>query len=392
VLLLLSLLFVCNAQSTPEQIHIAVTDFADEMSITWITPNDVDGAVVFYGTSPTQLNQQQLAFISNKHYYFLPIYVSGAIQYAVLKGLQPDTTYYYKVGSNGGDSSAVYSFSTNRQLPIKIIVTGDIGDVDESQVIINRMIQEDSQNHYNFLIHSGDLSYANGYQPTWDDWCNKIQPLANHLPYMVSVGNHETISLWIAFLYRFNMPAAESGATEGNLYYSFDYGPIHVISLSSEMELFWHWMDQYKWLEQDLAKIDRKKTPWVFTTWHRPFYCSNTVHWQSDESMRESYEDLLYQHKVDISFTGHIHAYERTAPMYNYSVVSDGLVTLVVGNGGNGEGLYPDWRQPQPDWSIHRESKYGFGSLTVFNSSTLHWQMIRDDGSVADDWWFTRNH
>jgi len=126
---------------------------------------------------------------------------------------------------------------------------------------------------------------------------------------------------------------------------------------------------------------------------HRPFYCSNTVHWESDESMRESYEDLLYKFKVDISFTGHIHAYERTAPIYNWTVVPDGMVTLVVGNGGNGEGLYNDWRQPQPEWSIFRESSYGFGSLTVHNSSSLHWQMIRaDDSSVADDWWFTRNH
>jgi len=209
---------------------------------------------------------------------------------------------------------------------------------------------------------------------------------------MVSVGNHETFSLWIAFQYRFNMPAIEAGADEGNLFYSFDYGPIHVIALNSETPFFWHWLDQYNWLAKDLASIDRKKTPWVFTTWHRPFYCSNTVHWQSDESMRLSYESLLYQYKVDISFTGHIHAYERTAPMYNYSVAPDGMVTLVVGNGGNGEGLYPDWRQPQPVWSMHRESNYGFGSLTVYNSTDLHWQMIKDDGVVADDWWFKRSH
>jgi len=392
-LLALLPVFVCNAgPSTPEQIHIAVTEIEDEMTITWITPQNADSPMVLYGTSPNQLTEQVLAYSANNHYYFLPIYTSGAIQYALLKGLKMDTTYYYKVSSKGGDSSDTYTFSTNRQLPIKVIVTGDIGDVAESKKVINRMVQLDQQQHYNFLIHSGDLSYANGYQPTWDDWGNTIQPLANHIPYMASVGNHETFSLWIAFLYRFNMPANESGATEGNLYYSFDYGPIHVIALSSEMPFFWHWLDQYQWLQKDLAKIDRKKTPWVFTTWHRPFYCSNTVHWQSDESMRQSYEDLLYQHHVDISFTGHIHAYERTTPIYNYTVVSDGIVTLVVGNGGNGEGLYPNWRDPKPDWSIVREASYGFGSLTVYNSSHLHWQMIRDDGTVADDWWFMRNH
>lgn len=36
-----------------------------------------------------------------------------------------------------------------------------------------------------------------------------MQPLASRVPYMATVGNHETISLWIAFLKRFDMPAGE---------------------------------------------------------------------------------------------------------------------------------------------------------------------------------------
>ena len=31
---------------------------------------------------------------------------------------------------------------------------------------------------------------------------------------------------------------------------------------------------QYKWLETDLKKIDRKKTPWVIIGGHRAMYCS----------------------------------------------------------------------------------------------------------------------
>lgn len=378
--------------ATPEQIHLALTDKSDEMSITWITPNDVSNAAVAFGLDSKNLNQKTLASPTNQHYYFLPTYKSGAIHYAVITGLQPGKQYFYQVGSDNATWSDIFTFSTNRDYPLNILVTGDMGDVAESHQVVQSMLKMNQANSYNFLIHSGDLSYANGYQPIWDSWANMVQPLAVQVPYMASVGNHETFSLWIAFLYRFNMPAVESGADEGNLFYSFDYGPIHVIALSSEMPFFYHWLEQYRWLEKDLASIDRTKTPWVFTTWHRPFYCSNTVHWESDESMRLSYEELLYKYRIDISFTGHIHAYERTAPMYNFSVVDDGFVTLVVGNGGNGEGLYDSWRDPQPVWSLHREATYGYGSLTVYNETTLHWQMIRaQDGKVADDWWFVRN-
>ncbi|MCL4420051.1 hypothetical protein M1146_08300 [Patescibacteria group bacterium] len=74
-------------------------------------------------------------------------------------------------------------------------------------------------------MHSGDLSYANGEQPIWDTyiifslcsisflifkrWQRNLQPLASRVPYMVTVGNHETASLWLAFLKRFDMPAVE---------------------------------------------------------------------------------------------------------------------------------------------------------------------------------------
>jgi hypothetical protein len=31
------------------------------------------------------------------------------------------------------------------------------------------------------------------------------------------------------------------------------------------------------------------------------------------------YEPLFYQHQVDLVYSGHTHAYERTFPMYNYT-------------------------------------------------------------------------
>lgn len=130
------------------------------------------------------------------------------------------------------------------------------------------------------------------------------------------IGNHELFSLYIAFQYRFDMPAAESSSDEGNLFYSFNYGPIHVIALDSLSLFFWHSLDQYKWLKNDLEKVNRTETPWIFVHWHYPWYCSNVKHQGSGDSMRDSYEDLLYKHKVDISFVGHVHAYERTKPVY----------------------------------------------------------------------------
>eukprot|EP01126_Amoeba_proteus_P044311 TRINITY_DN4919_c0_g2_i1.p1 TRINITY_DN4919_c0_g2~~TRINITY_DN4919_c0_g2_i1.p1 ORF type:complete len:400 (+),score=68.84 TRINITY_DN4919_c0_g2_i1:74-1273(+) len=380
---------------TPEQIHIAVTNKQDEMSVTWLTQSNVTSPLVQFGLDPTKFSSSVLAY-TTKQYTFL-VYTSGYIHYARLSGLQPNLRYYYRVGNSETDDwSDVFHFSTGRQLPISFFATGDVGTTPYCQDcgnVIGGMVDYDKKNPVNFVAHSGDLSYANGYQPVWDQWLNQLQPLASHLPYMVAVGNHVTLSLWEACDYRFDMPSEETGSSEGNLYYSFDYGPVHFIALNSEAVVFWHWLKQYSWLEKDLASVNRQETPWVFVFWHRPWYCSNVDHQGSASWMREDYEDLLYKYKVDINFVGHVHAYERTKPIYKGSVVEDAMVTILNGNGGNNEGLAKIWEEPQPDWSVYRESNWGFGVSTIYNSTHLHWQMIRaDNHSVADDWWFVRQH
>jgi len=245
---------------------------------------------------------------------------------------------------------------------------------------------------FDFIMHAGDISYANGDQPIWDEWGNQMQPLTEVIPYMVAVGNHEDYNLWDAFIYRFKMPAHESGASDGNFYYSYNFGGIHFIILNSERGDFSHSLPQYQWLVRDLASVDRKVTPWVFASFHRPWYCSNMAHPGSGDAMKDSYEDVFYQYKVDISFVGHTHAYERTLPMYKGAVRPDGIVTILNGNGGTHEGSDKHWL-PKPVWSAYRETVFGFGIATVYNSSHLHWQMMKAaDGVVADDWWFVRNH
>lgn len=64
--------------------------------------------------------------------------------------------------------------------------------------------------------------------------------------------------------------------------------------------------DQYKWLERDLANVDRSITPWLVATWHPPWYSSYKAHYREVECMRVAMEDLLYSYSVDIVFNGHV--------------------------------------------------------------------------------------
>ena len=52
---------------------------------------------------------------------------------------------------------------------------------------------------------------------------------------------------------------------------------VHFIMMSTEHN-FEPDSRQYKWLENDLKKIDRKKTPWVIFGGHRAMYASQDEH------------------------------------------------------------------------------------------------------------------
>lgn len=64
--------------------------------------------------------------------------------------------------------------------------------------------------------------------------------------------------------------------------------------------------EQFKWLEKDLAKVDRRVTPWLVATWHSPWYATYVAHYREAECMRVSMEELLYRNGVDIIFNGHV--------------------------------------------------------------------------------------
>ena len=71
------------------------------------------------------------------------------------------------------------------------------------------------------------------------------------------------------------MPAG--GRADGPLYYSYEVGPAHVIVLASFF-VYSSGSAQYNWLQADLAKVDRTKTPWLLVIIHAPWYNSNSAH------------------------------------------------------------------------------------------------------------------
>jgi len=263
-----------------------------------------------------------------------------------------------------------------------------------------KQLFEDLQK-YNFsiVIHAGDISYAgtgsNGeLEEVWDVWGNLIAPVASRTPYMVAIGNHEEYYNMTSFQHRFKMPGNESGGN-GNLWYSLDHGNVHWVFVSTQHD-YHRASPQYLWLAGDLAAAqnNRAVTGWIVVVTHRPMYCSDTDELDQHRvgsPIQVELEPLFVKYGVDIYFCGHMHMYERIHPLINGTTVQTGNVykspnaPLHIVAGTAGVFTDHDYVTPQPSWSAVRNAHFGYGKLTVFNNTAIHFAFMSESTRATDD-------
>jgi len=218
---------------------------------------------------------------------------------------------------------------------------------------------------------------------------NNFKQTFSSMPTLVSPGNHEA-----------DDPQLPLGAFEGRsydsqgecaipyynlmrppqddprkLWYSTDMGPVHFVQLSTE-QIISPGSEQYEFLESDLMGVNRSVIPWVIVGWHRPQYLDqpNFSNVTGDtvvaQKLVEEVEPLFARYQVDVVFSGHIHQYTRTCPVFKGTCVGyndDGSakapVHLMTGNAG-APGLYYSYNE-KPVWLEKQVFDFGYGELEV---------------------------
>jgi len=300
------------------------------------------------------------------------IYDSPILYTATITGLTPGTTYDYTIKSSC--ASDVYSVKIPAATyPTTIGLFADVGITTVSYVsmsVIGMNIKPD------WAVLVGDLCYADGWVPIWDSFGRAMQNSGfPHIPLVTAGGNHEMSSAESWQHYQARWPTAhKKSGSPSHEYYGLEIGVVNLITLNSYAGTH-NGTLQYQWLLNYLdTKVNRERTPWLFVQFHTPWYNSNSGHWKESELMRNDMEELLYNAGVDLVLTGHIHAYERTQPVYKGQVDPCGPVHLVIGDAGNYEGPYTPWRTAE-SWVGFREASFGVARFvaTDANHAQLSW-------------------
>lgn len=192
-------------------------------------------------------------------------------------------------------------------------------------------------------------------------------------------GNDSGGECAVPLVRRFSTPSNGNGL----FWYSFDVGPVHIIYYSTEHD-FLPKSPQYHWLEADLHRYNRSRTPWLVVGSHRPMYSSITreLDDQIKTMLQSTLEPLFYRFQVDLNLFAHIHSYERSCRMYGGRCVDDGIVHVLIGMAGHNLDFDT---YTGASWSLYHDQQFGYAQITA-NRTHLHFRYRHNvDDAVADE-------
>jgi hypothetical protein len=263
-----------------------------------------------------------------------------------LRGLEPDTLYYYRVASSAGGTVATSGISTFRTFrtagAARFAVLGDTGTGAWTQFQVAHLLR---QADVDFVLHAGDLAYPAFHATVADTRCLSIY--GAHMrttPYYFALGNHDLYYGSQHFTDVFDPPTNSVSLAEHFLagtspehFYSFDHGDVHVAVLFVPFTYQYKLLpgsSQYAWLTNDLAASSK---PWKVLVSHSPAFTSS-YHREDDsdynlvndaEEVRGVLLPVASRYGVQLVVSAHDHVYERFVP-------TDGVQFITTGGGGAG--------------------------------------------------------
>ncbi|EKU50365.1 purple acid phosphatase family protein [Staphylococcus massiliensis] len=263
---------------------------------------------------------------------------------AKAEGLDPNTEYYYRVGSENGPKSEVGTFKTSGEKgqPFKFVQYTDTQNAFWNQNVRNEaQFGADTLNNAimtaqdpAFALHTGDMVETASIEDNWLDIYSQSRPSFMKQPMATAAGNHDEYTLdhdkkdldiWNQHM---NVPK-QNNAVNGGSYYSFDYNGVHMVVANTNdnkkskdnPEGKAIGKEQMEWIKKDIKEAKANGSNWVVLNLHKPMY-SKSYHSLQDEDVQKVREELTKEIDdldVDLVLQGHDHVLARTKSLQHTS-------------------------------------------------------------------------
>ncbi|AKG73031.1 purple acid phosphatase family protein [Salinicoccus halodurans] len=253
-------------------------------------------------------------------------------------GLEPNTTYYYQVGSGSGKVSEFGKFKTSGENgdPFKFVHYTDTQNAFWNENVRNEAAfgadtlkrALETAGDADFALHTGDIVEVAEVEDEWVDLYEQSRPYFMQTAMAVAPGNHDEYALNYGdepltekFNEHVNVPVTNE-AVSGGSYYSFDYNGVHFVTLNTNDNKESEdnpdgkaiGEEQMKWISEDVKKARENGAEWIVLNYHKPLY-SKSYHSLQDEDVqkvREELTALIDELDIDLALQGHDHVISRT--------------------------------------------------------------------------------
>jgi hypothetical protein len=212
------------------------------------------------------------------------------------------------------------------------------------------------------------IDYQDSYTPTWGRLNAEISPVAGNHEYQTGPdlwnqtcpATNSTAQTYFNYFAPYNAHQSSGG------HYFFDVGSWHIIALNAQCG---HTgvggcgatSPQTKWLKADLASADAQAHPCILAYWHQPLFTGIGT---GKQLTYQPWWNALYAAHADVVLNGHIHNYQRFAPMdpSGNSDPATGITEYIVGTGGEKQVSVKSGVVPKPAFN---SKTFGYLRMTL---------------------------
>ena len=202
------------------------------------------------------------------------------------------------------------------------------------------------------LLNSGDLSAVSADYKEWY-WLLDKSDLFDDVLFNSAVGDHEYWAKYevhasllkepICFNKVFNNPKNGPKCELNSSYYFIYNNSLFVFINTQDSDTVENEnLDEiYKWFKQ-VVSDNKGKYDYLFVYMHKAIYGSFENDTRVRRIMKNNFNKLFDDAKVDIVFSGHDHRYSRSYPLKDEKIDENGVVYLDLGSSGNKRRSYEE--------------------------------------------------